>query len=123
MNHHSLVRILHGFAHFVEQVQAFFDRELVLVTILIDGAAFHIVHHQEGQSFGRATAVKQLDDVGMVQPSQGLTFIAETVQEVTAVQSRLYELDRHLLAVFVIGARLPERRHPCHLVRMRLTSL
>ena len=85
MNHQFLVGILHGIAHFAEQMQAFVDGEFVLVAILIDRAAFHIVHHQEGQPFGRAAAIEQLDNVGMVQASQRLTLVAETVQEVTAV--------------------------------------
>ena len=57
----------------------------MLVAIFIDRAAFHIVHHQEGQPFGRAATIEQLDDVGMVQARQGLPFIAESAQAGPAV--------------------------------------
>ncbi len=110
MNDPFLVRVVHGFAHLREQAQPFLNRKLMIVAILIDGAAFDVIHHQVRQSFGRAAAIQQLDDVGMIEASQRLPLCSEPAQHLVGVRSWRYQLDSDLLAEFAIRALGQEHR-------------
>src|SRR5580693_1438945 len=97
--------ILHCFTDLGEHLKAVIHAQSVQVAVIINRAAFHVVHYEEGQSFGGTSAIEELDNIGMIEAGKSLALVAETVQEVMAVQTRLYQLDCHQLAVFVIGPR------------------
>src|SRR5579864_858730 len=95
---------MHRFADFGEYLKALADTQLALVTVIIYRAAFHVVHYEEGEPFGGAAAIEELDNGGVVQAGESLTLVAETVEELVAIQSRLDDLDGNLFAVFIVGA-------------------
>src|SRR5215469_4519491 len=80
------------------------------VAVIIDRGTFDIIHHQEGQPFGRAAAIEQLDYIGMVQVCESLPFLAESTQQFMAIESRLDQLDGHLFLILIVSAYRKENR-------------
>src|SRR5215472_877383 len=94
----------YGVADFKKQAQQARNIEFLLAAICVDGSAFHIFHYQEGLALWRVTSINQPRDIGMIQTSKNLPFMAETVQHVRGIHAVRHDFDGHVLAKLVIVA-------------------
>src|ERR1022692_2230242 len=104
MNHKLFMRVLYRGADLAKEPQTVIDGELVKIGILVNGQALHILHHQIRGTILAAAAVEQFHNVRMVQRRQGLALIAEPLQDLFGVDSRLDHFYRNLLAIVLVVA-------------------
>ena len=100
-----LMGVLHRLAHGNEELQAFFQRELVPVAVVGDRLAVDQFHDKVGPARFRAAGVEDLGDVRMVHHRQGLPLGLEAGQNLPRVHARLDDLQRHPPAdrLFLVG--------------------
>ena len=72
-----LVRVLHGVADLAKQLEPRRDRQTLLVAVLVDRLAVHVLHDEVRRTLGRRTAVEEAGDVRMVQFGENLALGAE----------------------------------------------
>src|ERR1039458_354624 len=104
MNHQLFMRVLHRGTDLAKEPQTVVDGELVQIAILVNGQAFHILHHQIRGTIFAAAAVEELHNVGMVQRRKCLSLIAETVKDLLGVDSGLDHFYRNLLPIVLVVA-------------------
>ena len=93
-----------GLAHGQEQAEAVAQVQVAPGAPGVDGHTVDELHHQVGPAVGSHATVQQPRDVGMVQVGQDLALGAEAAQHLLAVHAPAHQLQRHLLAVLVVGA-------------------
>jgi hypothetical protein len=79
-----LVCILHSVTHLAEKAEATFDGKCLRIAITVYGAALDEFHHQIRQPFSGAASIEKPYDVRVIQSSQGLAFIAKTIENLIA---------------------------------------
>ena len=110
---------LYGRAHLTEDVEAFGDSQLLVLTPQVDAQAFDELHHDVRHAVARGAAVKQCRDVGVFEARQYLPFATKSPLQLGVIESNGQRLDRNTpieLWIDVVAPRIP---HPCRPVRFR----
>src|SRR5262252_7814909 len=97
MNDQVLVRVLNGRTNGEEQTEALRDPKPAAVAILVKRPAPDVLHDEVGKTIFSAGAIEQASDVGMLEPGQDLTLVAEAVQNEFGIQAPIHQLHRDLL--------------------------
>ena len=105
MNDQVLMRIGDRRAHLAEELQALGRGQRIRVAVGVNRFALHVLHDEVGQSVIGRSAVDQARDVRMIELRQNLPFIAKPAEDVLGVEPAPNELDRNLLAIFVVRSR------------------
>ena len=79
--------------------------QLQLITVLVDGLAFHVFHDKKRLTAGRGAAVVELGNVGVFQARQDVALLVETLQYVCCIHALFEQFERHLHggAVVAVG--------------------
>ncbi len=81
-----------------EQIQALLDAQLVLVAVLGDRHALHVLHGEVRLSPLGGARIEDLGNVAVLHHRQCLTLGAEAAQDLLAVHAQLDDLQRHAAA-------------------------
>jgi len=92
MNDAFLMRMLHGITDLEEELQPFFDGQLVSVTMLSDGHAGHEFHDKIGPASFCRSGVIDARDVRMIEKRQRLPLGLEAGNHLLGVHPRLDDL-------------------------------
>ena len=105
MNDQVLMRIGDRRADLAEELQALGRGQRMRVAVGVNRFAVHVLHDEIRQSVIGRSAVDQARDVRMIELRQNLPFIAKPAEDVVGIEPSPNELDRNLLAIFVVRAR------------------
>ena len=106
------MRVLHAFTYFCEKKQAFARREALLVAILRDGQAHHILHGEIWLTFSSGTGVENLGDGWVVHHGKRLPLQIEAYQCGLVIAARFDNLQRNLPFDWSGLFRQPHLSHP-----------
>src|SRR5665213_1795019 len=93
-----------GFEDVQEEVAAGLDAEGILAAEDVDGAAFYILHGEEGDAVGGGPAVEQAGNIRVIQICEDLALVAEAAQDFLGVHAALDDFEGDLLDVFLVVA-------------------
>jgi hypothetical protein len=74
----------------------------VVVAILVNWHALHVIHYQIGQTFLSTATIEQLDDIRVIELGQSLAFVAKAAQQFFSAQLGQENFDGHLLLILFI---------------------
>ena len=88
MHDRILVQIVDCLADLLEGLDASNEGEPLLVAILIQRQALHVLHHIVGHAIRRVPAVQNAGNIGMVERGQHLPLLFETLDDSSLTCSR-----------------------------------
>ena len=91
-----LMRVLHPFANFDEQLEPFANPELLAVAVVGDGLPGDILHDEVRLAIGRRSGVEHLGDAGMVHDRERLPLGIKALQHGIVVTSDPDKFERNL---------------------------
>lgn len=94
VNDRLLVRVLNTLTHLNEEIQTLADAERMAVTVLGDGSAGHVLHHEERRARRRRSSVEHLGDGRMIHQRQRLTLRFESEDRFAPDEFRFQEFQR-----------------------------
>ena len=90
-----LVRVLHALAGLDEQLQPLADLQLLLVAILRDRQARHVLHDEVRLALGRDAGIEHLGDGRVIHDRERLPFRLKALHDRLVVHARLDQLQGH----------------------------
>ena len=105
MNDKVLMRVGDRRAHLAKERQALGRGQRIRVAVGVNRFAVHVLHDEIGQAVIGRPAIDQARDVGMIELRQDLPLIAKAAEYVLGIEPSPNELDRNLLAIFVVRSR------------------
>src|SRR6478672_3224317 len=95
MNDQVLVRVMNGCAHVPKEFETLSSRELMTLAIAVDWHAIDQLHDEVRNTVVSGAAVKQASDIGMIESSEDLPFMAKALKNELRIESTTHQLDRN----------------------------
>ena len=112
VNHALLVGVLDSLAHLPEQREAFFEPETVLVAVVRDRIAAHVLHHEVRTAIIGDPAVVYARDARVLHQRERLALGLEPDDDLRTVHPPLDHLQRHAAAHRLLLLGEVDRAHP-----------